>query len=254
MRCKSLLTVVAWSATVACSDAAEPLQAGDTPGKSSDGAAFFPADLDVSAKPGGNGGLSVTALTLRRGPTHGELYAALLNDGSTPACSPSFSVDLLDATEQPLGTGIGGLLVQRFYRLTDGSDTIAACVDPGDVAMVAITDLPAELLVEDVARVVYWLNYWVLELVPIAGISFVDLRAVSDETGTAYAGQLVNGFDVSLSRPSVAVFPLNDRGRPLGVVYGHASVEVPPGGSWNFVTDSVKDAGTDQAAYPTGGP
>ncbi len=160
--------------------------------------------------------LDLVALTLRRGTSNGELYAALKNNGASPACSPSFSVEISDKAEQPLTTGLGGLLVKGFYRLTDGSGTVAGCVGPGDIAMVAITDLPAELALEDVGNVVYGCNFWMLDVTPIAGISVGDVKVVTRGAGAAYTGALVNGLDVALSRPSVAVFPVNRVGRPLG--------------------------------------
>jgi hypothetical protein len=213
-----------------------------------------PEAVSVSAKPGGNGALSVIALTLRRGASSGELYAALRNDGDIPACSPAFSVELLDETQQSLATGLGGLLVPSFYRLTDDSRAIAGCLRPGGVAMVAIKDLPSDVAIEDVARVVYWCNYWVLDVVPIDGISIVEVRTLARDDGVAYAGALVNGLDVALSRPSVAIFPLNGVGRPLGAAFGDGTVEVPPAGSWEFETNSVSDVGVAYAAYPAHGP
>jgi len=197
--------------------------------------------------------LNLVALTLQRGTNDGELYAALRNDGASPACSPSFSVEVFDADGQPVATGLGGLLVKRFYRLTDGSETVAGCVGPGDVAMVAITDLPAELELEDVGEVVYGCNFWMLDVSPIDGISIGDVKVVTRGGSAAYTGALFNGLDVALSRPSVAVFPLNRVGRPLGVAFGNGVVDVPPGASWEFETTTVNEAGVDSAAYPAHG-
>jgi hypothetical protein len=144
--------------------------------------------------------------------------------------------------------------VQHFYRLADGSDTIAACVAPGDVAMIAITDLPSEIAIEAVGRVVYWCNYWALDVVASDGIGITDVRAVARGAGVAYAGTLVNGFDVPLSSPSVAIFPVNRGGRPLGAALGRGTAPVAPGDSWDFETSSVSEVGVDQAAYPASGP
>jgi hypothetical protein len=230
----------------ACSGEAKERGEGD--------ASIVPEGLDVTALPGGNGVFNVIGLTLRPGPSHGELYVALRNDGQTPACSPAFSVELFDKAEQSVAAAVGGLLVRRFYRLTDGSDTIAACVAPGEVTMVAITDLPADMVIEDVSRVVYWCNYWVLDVVPGEGISIADVRTVAGAAGVAYAGTVVNGFDVPVSSPSVAIFPVNHVGRPLGVALGRGTAPVPPGGSWEFETSTVSDAGVAHAAYPASGP
>lgn len=222
-------------------------------GETGGDALIVPQGLSVSTRPGGCGALTVVALTLRQGPSNGELYAALRNDGDTPACSPAFSVEVFDKTEQSVATGLGGLLVRRFYRLTDGSDTIAACVGPDDVTMVAITDLPSDISIDDVGRILYWCNFWALDLVPIDGISITGVRTVTQGTGVAYTGTLVNGFDVALSSPSVAIFPINRVGRPLGVAVRRGTVEVPPGGSWDFETNTVSEPGVDHAAYPAGG-
>ena len=218
-----------------------------------DDALIVPADLNVTARAGGCGVLSMVALTLRRGSDNAELYAALHNDGASPACSPSFSVELWDKADQPLATGLGGLLVKRFYRLTDGSDTVAGCVGPGDVAMVAITDLPAELELENVGRVVYGCNFWMLEVSPIDGISISDVKVVARGRSASYTGALVNGLNVSLSSPSAAVFPVNRAGRPLGVAFANGTVDVPPGGSWQFETNPVSEPGVDALAYPAHG-
>jgi hypothetical protein len=218
-----------------------------------DDALIAPAGLDVTARAGGCGVLSMVALTLRRETDNGELYAALKNDGARPACSPSFTVELWDRADQPLATGLGGVLVKRFYRLTDGSDTVAGCVGPGDIAMVAITDLPAELELENVGRVVYGCNFWMLEVSPIDGIRISDVKVVARGSGASYMGALVNGMDVALSRPSVAVFPVNRVGRPLGVAFGTGAVDVPPGGSWQFETNPISEPGVDALAYPAHG-
>lgn len=228
--------------------------AAESGGDTSNDAAVAPESLQVTPHPGGCGALDVIALTLRAGPSHGELYAALKNEGSAPACSPAFSIQLFDETEQLLASGLASLLVQRFYRLVDGSGTIAACVGPGDVSMVAITDLPADLALADVARVEYWCNFWALDVVEGDGIRIEDVRAVAGDGGVAYTGVLGNDFDVPVDSPGVAVFPLNRAGRPLGVARGKSTVAVPPGGRWDFETDAVDDGGVGFAAYATGGP
>lgn len=249
MIAKPFLIIGACFFALACADDG----ASSSPATNDD-ALIAPARLNVVARAGGCGVLEVVALTLREGPSHGELFAALKNEGASPACSPSFSVELFDEAEQPLAAGLGGVLVKRFYRLTDGSDTVAGCVGPGDVAMVAVTDLPADFALEDVGSVVYGCNFWMLDVSPIAGISIGDVRGVARDGGVAYTGVLVNGLDSALSRPSVAVFPLNSVGRPLGVAFGNGSVDVAPSGSWPFETDAVNEAGVaSAAAYPAHG-
>jgi hypothetical protein len=220
-----------------------------------DDSPIVPERLDVTAKPGGCGPLELVGLTLQRGASSNELYAALKNAGDAAACSPAFSVELFDAGEQFLATGLGGLLVQRFYRVADDSATVAACVGPGDTAMIAITDLPSDIEIENVGSVVYWCNYWAVDGAPVVGgISITDVRAVTGEAGTAYTGALVNALEVPLSSPSVAIFPLNRVGRPLGVALGYGLDDVLPGESWQFETNAVHDAGVAHAAYPAHGP
>jgi hypothetical protein len=209
----------------------------------------------VTAKPGGCGPLELSALTLRRGPSRGELYVALKNTGNSLACSPAFSVELLDTSEQFLATGLGGLLVQRFYPATQGSAAVAACVAPGDTTMVAITDLPSDVAVETVGHVVYWCNYWAVnDVAAVAGIRIEGVRTVARDGGVAYTGALVNALEVTLSNPAVAIFPLNRAGRPLGVALSHGLNDVLPGASWHFETSTVHDAGVAHAAYPAHGP
>jgi hypothetical protein len=217
-----------------------------------DDALIVPEGLAVSALPGGNGVLEVIALTLRGGPRGPELYAAVRNDGDVPACSAALSVELFDASEQSLAAGIGGLLTQRFYRLTDGSGAIAACVGPGDVTMAALTDLPSDLAIEDVAAVVYRCPYFALDVMPIDGLAISEVKRVTDGGGTAFTGTLVNGLDVAVANPSVTVFPVNRVGRPLGAATGQGTVEVPPSGRWVFETNAVSTAGVDHFAYPAG--
>jgi hypothetical protein len=228
----------------ACSSAADS--------SSGDDALIIPEDLAVTALPGGNGVLEVIALTLREGPSNAEVYAALRNDGDVPACSAAFSFELFDKAEQSVAAGIGGLLTQRFYRLTDGSDAIAACVGPGDVTMAAVTDLPADLAVEDVGHIIYRCPYFALDVVPIDGLAISQVKSFSAGSGTTYTGRLRNELDVTLSNPSVSIFPVNRRGRPLGVAIGRGDVEVPPGDSWTFETNSVSTPGVDHLAYPAG--
>jgi len=248
-----LHTVAASLLALACSDDATPRD-GSGEQQSGGDALISPEGLRVSPRAGGNGVFDVTALTLQKGPSGGELYAALRNDGTAPACSPVLLVELFDETEQSLAVGAGGLLVRRFYRLTDGSGTLAACAGPGDVSMVAIADLPADLALEDVDHPVYSVNYWNLELLPVGELSVTEVRSVAESGGVAYSGVLVNGLDVVLIRPVVAIFPVNRGGRPLGVAYGRGSVEVLPGDRWHFETDTISQAGTDHAAYPANGP
>ena len=100
---------------------------------------------------------------------------------------------------------------------------------PGDVTMAAVTDLPADLAIEDVGSVVYRCPYFALDVVPIDGLTISEVKSVTGGAGTAYTGTLVNGLDVAVSNPSVTVFPVNRVGRPLGVATGSGTLEDPAG-------------------------
>lgn len=224
---------------------------GDAPRSAGDDARFVPEGLSlVPASEGGNGAFSLLAYTLRAGPNNSEFYAALRNDGPTPACSPGLSLEFFDGEQQSLSRAVGGLLVRQFYRLIDGSGTLAACAGPGDVAMVAVLDLPSDLL-DEVSHGVYWLTYWTLEIVPTDGIAIAEVLPVTRGMGVAYTGALLNGLDVAVS-PSVAVFPVNEVGRPLAVAVGRGSDQVPPGSRWEFETTTVRERGAYYDAYPGG--
>jgi hypothetical protein len=226
--------------------------ASGTAGVSSGGVLVVPEALEIAPRPQGNGVLDVVAATLQKGPEGADLYLAVQNVGTTPACSPAFSVELFDEADQSLSAGVGGLLARRFYRVTE-SGAVAGCVGPGDVGMIAMTALPLDVPIEDVDRVMYFCNYWVLDVTEIEGVSITDVRAVTRDGGVAYTGTLVNALDVPVSSPSVAIFPVAVGGRPLGVATSRGATPVPPGGRWDFETNTVSEPGIDFAAYSAGG-
>jgi hypothetical protein len=196
--------------------------------------------------------LELVALTLRSGRDATQLHVAVRNGGDTPACSAAVSVELFDAEERSLAAGIGGLLTQRFYRLTDGSEDIAACIGPGDVSMAAVLDLPADLVIDDVKSIVYRCPYFALDVAAIEGIAIRQAMRVTDDAGTRFTGTFVNGLEVAVTNPSVTVFPINRAGRPLGAAIGSAALELPPGGRWVFETSRVDAPGADFVVYPAG--
>jgi hypothetical protein len=213
---------------------------------------IVPEGLSVSALAGGTGVLELTALTLQRKGSGIELYAALKNVGDVHACSAALSVELFDANGQSLAAGIGGLLTLRFYRRTDGSGTIAACVGPGEVTMTAVADLPPELVIEEVRSLTYRCPYFALDVEAIAGVTIGEVNGVERSAGTAFEGTLVNGLEVALKRPSVSVFAIDRVGRPLGMASAHEMRELAPGDEWRFVTDAVVDPGASQLAFAAG--
>jgi hypothetical protein len=215
-------------------------------------APIVPDGLHVTALAGGNGVLDVIALTLRAGPSNPELYAALKNNGAIPACDAALSVELFDNTEVSIGAGISGLFTQSFYRWTDDSGSIAACVGPGDVAMAALLDLSSDVAVEDVGAIVYRSPYFALDVTRVAGLTIESLKRVGRSVGSAFTGRLVNRLDVVVRNPSVTVFLLDRVGRPLGLAAASDSsvASIAPGGSWDFETNTTDVNALDYAAYP----
>ena len=223
--------------------------------QSDDDALFVPAALQVSPLEGGNGVLDLIALTLRAGPSATEVYVALRNDGDKPACSAGVSIQLFDQSEQSLAASITGLLSNDLYRFTDGTGTIVSCVGPGDTAMGAITDLPADIVIADVGSLVYYTPYFVLDVEPLgARLGVNGLNAVPVSDGTTYTGTVVNGLDFTVSNPAVTVFPVNRVGRPLGAASGSGTADLMPCGTWSFQTNSVDVPGVGAVAYPTATP
>lgn len=224
----------------------------------SEDALIVPERLSVAPHSGSNGGLVVKALTLRAGSAERELYAVVKNEGDKLVCSPSFSVELYDGDEVPLATGLAGLLVWRFFRPNEQPELLAACLGPGDETAVAIRDLPADLVIEDVARVAYYSNFWNLTGVEVGSLSIEDVEVVSNDVGAAYKGTLENGLDVPIPAPSVAIFPVTAAGRPLGVTYAKGNDEVAAQGRWEFETEVLDVASTPLAAgyvaLPASGP
>lgn len=217
-------------------------------------AVVFPQHVNATAQPGSNSSFSLLALTLRQGSPFAELYAAVKNTGAVVACNPSFSVELRDASGRVVAAGISGVNVSRFYRLNDGSRTVAGCVPPGEQSMVAIRDLSLDCPIEEVRDVIYRSSDWFLDAAPIAGVHLAGVESVTRSNGIAYTGALVNDLDIDLAHPTVAVFPTNSVGRPLGVAYGASSQALPPGGTWRFETSTSSDNGIGYRAYPMGGP
>ncbi len=222
------------------------------PSPSAGDALIFPPGLDVELEPGGDGVLTLYALTLRDGPDGLELYAALKNTGDVPACDAALKVTVYDQDNQPLGNFINGLdtLHLYAYALPDGSTTMAACASPGDVTMTNISTMAADIRAADVGQVVYYYSYFALDAVLVDGLEVTGLTAAPAASGTAYTGTVVNHLDAAVSDPSIRVFPLNRAGRPLGLAGAGDSSQVPAGGSWRFQTSATDMPGVDYAAFP----
>lgn len=215
-------------------------------------AMVVPEGVRVLALPGGTGGLEVAAVTLHKVGTTTELLAALRNTGDAPACHAAFSVELFDGADQSLAAGITGLLTRQFYQRTDGSETIAACVAPGERTMAAITDLPPELAIDDVRSIVYRTPYFALDVEPIAGLRVEHIEKNTRNNQIAFTGTLKNSLEVSVDKPSVTIFPLTEAGRPVAVIQSSSDIHIPPDGEWHFETSPIDPPAADQLAFPAG--
>jgi hypothetical protein len=248
-----LTSAVAWLLMPACSSGSN---ADGTPAGTGSGVAddslIVPDGIGVMALEGGAGVLDLQALTLRDGPKGLEAYVALKNDGDIAACAAGVSLELYDKAQQKLGAGISSLLSSHYYRLTDGSGTITSCVGPGDLTMAVVTDFQSDATSGDVGFVVYQCPYFALGVELIDGLTLSKVTSIPGSGGTAYAGTLLNGFDVAVTNPIVTVFPTNRGGRPLGVATASGSDDLPPRGSWPFETSAVDAPGVGQVAYPGG--
>ena len=216
-----------------------------------DGSLVVPEGITITALDGGTGVLELFAMTLVQTTVGVEAYAAVRNVGTTYACSAALSIELFDTAELSLGAGIGSLLTETFHRLTDGSGSITACVEPGDVAMAVVRDFAGSVALGSVAVAVYRTPYFELPVEPIDGLAVSGLESVSLDGGTGYTGTVANSFDVAVTNPSVTVFPVNGVGRPLGAALASGTLEIPVGGSWTFTTNAVDDAGVSEVAFPT---
>jgi len=221
-------------------------------GVSGDERLFVPEGLPNTPWEGEVGvALKMVASTLVQGPTGGAVfYAAVKNDGATPACNAGMMIDFIDKGGQTVATVGTALLSKQLYRFS--ADAVLACIDPGQVAMAAVTNLPAELAIGDLATLKHTFpTFGVDGIVALGGLTVSQLQVHTVSGGSAYTGTLTNPLDVVARNPSVTIFPVNRVGRPLGAAASSAMIDVPPGGSWSFETTTVTDVGVDYAAYPS---
>lgn len=225
--------------------------AGAGSGTNPDDALVWPESIEVMGLPGGHGSLEMFALTVRKGASYTEMYAALRNVGDRPVCDGALTIELYDKDGMSVAAGIGGLLTEHLYRLTDGSGSIAACVGAGEVTMASMLDLPPTLDLDNLGYAVYRNPYFGIPVDLIGTLSVSDIVPVTTDAGTSCTGTLRNGIDVAVANPTVMLFPVNRVGRPLGMMSGSGTVELAPGDTWSFQTSSDV-VGVDYAAYVTG--
>jgi len=221
-----------------------------TPVATGDDRLFVPEDLPLMELSGEGSGLTLIALTLIDGATGAELYAAVRNDDATPACSAGMMTNFIDKNESVVTTTGSNLESGRYFRINDGSNVILPCVAPGQIAMTASTALPESVVIAELGRLEFTFPAFGVDVVPVDGLTVSNVTTVSRSPGSAYTGTLTNEFDSAVSAPSVAIYPVNRVGRPLGVATSAATTDVQPAASWSFETSTVTDKGVDQVAYP----
>jgi len=211
---------------------------------------FVPEGLSDISGDGMDQGLTLVAFTLVQEATGPKLYAAVRNESDTPSCEAGMTTDFVDKAGEVVTSSGSVLLSGKLYRLTDG--TIISCIDPGQVAMTASTDLPSSMAIDELAYLKHLFPaFTVPGVVPIPGLSVSDVQTVATDAGNAYTGKVTSGLDIAVSSPTVTIFPVNRVGRPLGAATSSATSDLPPGGSWTFTTSAVDDLGVDYVAYPS---
>jgi hypothetical protein len=212
---------------------------------------FVPEGLPNTPRAGEVGvTLKLVAATLVQGPAGLEYYAAVRNDGNAPSCNGGMLTDFIDKAGQTVASVGTALRSKQLYRLD--ATTILSCVDPGQIAMTDSTYLPAEVVIEELERLTHTFPTFggFDGIVPLAGLTVGQVETVAKAGGSAYTGTLTNRLDVTASAPTVAIFPLNRVGRPLGMATSGTTSVLQPGGTWTFETTTVNDLGVDYAAYP----
>jgi hypothetical protein len=224
---------------------------GGVAGALGDGSVFVPDGLPNTPRDGDpGGGLTVVAFTLIQGSDGPELYTAARNDGDSPACEAGITTDFFDKSGQQVASAGSALQGGRFYRLDGGG--VIRCIDPGQIAMSASTDLRADIVISELDHLSHAFPAFMMDgITAVEGLTVEGVKPAATLSGGTFTGNLVNGFDVSVSAPKVTIFPLNRAGRPLGVATSSGSDDVPAGGSWSFETSSVSLLGVDYAAYPS---
>ena len=159
-------------------------------------------------------------------------------------------LNFFDHNDQLVGTAASVLQSGRLYQISDG--TVIPCVDPGQIAMTGATGLESSIVVDQIGTVQHLFPSFEVDVTPIGGLTVMGVETVASPAGTAYTGTVVNTLAVASSDPSVAIFPVNRVGRPLGMATASVTMDMPPGSSWTFQTSAVDDPGINDAAFATG--
>jgi hypothetical protein len=222
---------------------------GGTAGQAGDDLLFVPEGLPNKLFDEQRGTIALVAVTLVQGATGPELYAAVRNDGQMPACEAGMMISFYDKADQHLTDTGAVLLSGRFYRLDSG--VVLSCIDPGQIAMAAATDIPDSIVIGELGYLEHRFPLFTIDGIQrVDGLAVSGVEATTTGAGSAYTGTLTNGFSVTVSNPSVAIFPVNRVGRPLGMARADATTDLPPGGGWSFQTSTVGELGAGYVAYP----
>jgi hypothetical protein len=221
-----------------------------TAGRDGDDLLFVPDLPNTNLDGDRAGGLKLVAFTLVRDAKGQSLYAAVTNAGKTPVCEAGMTTYFIDKTDQVVTSAGSVLQSKQFYRLDDG--VIVRCIAPGQMAMSAATELPSEIVIEKLGYLQHRFPAFMIEgIVPIEGFDVSEVQTIARGDGKLYTGKMINRFDKTVADPSVAIFPMNRVGRPLGLATSKTTTELPPGSSWSFESTDVADFGVGYVAYAT---
>ncbi|HVR18523.1 MAG TPA: hypothetical protein VMS65_02465, partial [Polyangiaceae bacterium] len=170
---------------------------GGGAGMTGDDLFFVPEGL-TNTEPNGEGGLTLIALTLLQGATSAELYAAVRNDGETPACNAGMTTNFLGKAGELVGSSGTTLQSGDLYQFTDGSGAIIPCVAPGEIAMAASTELPETIVIADLGSLEHQFPAFTVDgIVPIDGLRVGAVETVKRGAQSAYTGTFTNGLEVT---------------------------------------------------------
>jgi hypothetical protein len=212
---------------------------------------FFPEGIELLPPPIELPGLTLIAHTLRDGPDGLELYVALRNDASTPACGASISVDLYDHEQLSLASSVIGVIGGSPYQVVELPDTYSACVTPGQVAMAALTDWPDYVSVAAVGQLAYRCPYFEFAVTPAGEFRLSDVAKESTAAGDVYRGTLTNQLQITVETPQVVIFPQARSGRPLGMLSVQGTVTLAPAATWAFESAPTDVTGEDFELFPS---
>lgn len=213
---------------------------------------FEPPELANLPLDGIGGTLIVYSSTLKVGPDGLELYAGICNVGVATLCSAALQVEFYGQADQLIGTASGAVQSGRLYSFSQSPYPIS-CLLPGQRAMAALVDLPEGLAIADVKSMGHrFPAFQIDDAVLIPSTSVTNVEPFETEGGTVFRGMVTNDSTARVADPVVSVFALTEVGRPLGNATSTGTVEIAPGGTWMFETNTVTEAGVQQVAFATG--